>query len=577
VCDPVVQVGPAPLAEDATQELHSALSTYHEALLIQNEQLQAAHVELEKSHDRYARLYDEAPVGYVTLDRNGVVESANLTAVALLGASRAIVIGRPMLVFVHKNDRSTFLNFMLVCRNSKGAERQWVDLRLRGHSREYRYVQLSSVAVARDSGKGMVYLTTLTDISGRIRHEQERRIAEEQIAQAQRERATAEAANEAKDRFLATLSHELRTPISAILLWAKLLQESPVSNLEQLREGLHAIATSAEVQKELIEDLLDMSRIAAGKMRLLRREIELVPVVRDAFNAIQPSAIAKKVSVSADFDPAVGTVRVDPDRVRQIVWNLLTNAVKFTPAGGKARLQIMRRGSEVDIEVTDSGSGIPPEFLPHVFESFQQADSSNTRSHSGIGLGLTIVKQLVELHGGTIIAYSEGIDRGSKLAVRLPLPELSQRQIAPVSEMESHVDPIEDDWAGGSVLVVEGDPETRSALTTLLRQTGLQVTEADSAASAIESFSRSQPDLLISDIGLPGMDGYALINRIRKDEAVSHHASVPAIALTAFAREADRRMAIEAGYQEHVGKPVEPTQLLTAIKCVMHSRQAALH
>jgi PAS domain S-box-containing protein len=558
--------------KSTTDQLVTALSTYHEEVLAQDEQLRETQADLMKSHERYARLYDDAPVGYVTLDQNGVIEQANLTAVALLGCLREMVIGRPMMVFIHKQDRPAFLNFMLVCRSRGVRQRHWAELRLDGRRRGTVHVQFSTVGVTRDSGKGIVYLTTLTDVTGRIRLEEERRIAEQRIAKAEHDRAAAQSANEAKDRFLAMLSHELRTPLSAILLWSKLLQDNQTSNPEQLCEGLHAIATSAESQRQLIEDLLDMSRIAAGKVRLEMQKIELALVVGDALNAIQPSAAAKNITVSAELDPAVGAVRADPDRLRQVVWNLLTNAVKFTPVGGQARLELWRRRSSVEIMVRDNGCGISPAFLPHVFETFRQADSSNTRQHAGLGLGLAIVKQLVEMHGGTVSAHSAGVGRGARFSVRLPLPELSHRSAEQTARPHDAPATAAEQFRRGSVLVVEDDPQTRSAVAALLRQTGLQVTEVESAASAIISFEQSHPDLLISDIGLPEMDGYELIDRIRMQELEGNQPPVPAIALTAFARDADRRMAIEAGYQKHVGKPVQPEQLLSAVRVLMPAR-----
>jgi PAS domain S-box-containing protein len=406
-------------------ELKRAISTYHEEILSQAEQLKQAQEELEKAHHRYALLYDEAPVGYLTLDLNGVIEQANLTAAGFLGASRDGILRRPLLVFIHEEDRPAFLKFMLLCRGDGGTQRQWAELRLRRTSGGVTHVQLSSVAVRRESSGGMVFLTALTDVSGRVRVEQERKRAEEQIVEALRQRASAQAANEAKDRFLAMVSHELRTPLSAILLWTRLLQSGNPSDLAQVREGLRAIRTSAEAQKQLIEDLLDLSRITTGNLRLEMQEVELIPAVRDALSAIGPAAEAKKIKLVADLDPDVGIVRIDPDRLRQVVWNLLTNAVKFTPDEGRVELALRRHGTEVEIRVSDTGIGIDESFLPHAFESFRQADSSHSRAQTGIGVGLAIVKQLVELHGGRISAHSAGAGRGATFLVRLPRPEAS--------------------------------------------------------------------------------------------------------------------------------------------------------
>jgi PAS domain S-box-containing protein len=545
-------------------ELRSAICTYHE-VVSQSEQLRLAQAELEDSHHRYELLYDEAPVGYMTLDPNGVIEQANLTAAGYLGTSRDGILYRPLLVFVHEEDRAAFLNFLMVCRGNSGKHPQWVELRLCRINGGVTHVQLSSVGVRRESGGGVVFLTALTDVGGRVRIEQERKRAEEQIVEAMRQRAVLQAASQAKDRFLAIVSHELRTPLSAILLWTKLLRSGELTDREQLREGLHAIHTSAESQKQLIEDLLDLSRITTGNLRLEMREIELLPVVRDALSAIAPAAEAKRIQLFGDLDPTIGVVRVDPDRLRQVVWNLLTNAVKFTNHEGQVDLSLRRFGAEVEIRVSDSGIGIEPSFLPHVFESFRQADSSHSRAQSGIGVGLTIVKQLVELHGGRITAHSAGPGHGATFLVRLPLLESSQKLSARPTVAPAALESAATVLKGRSALVVEDDAETRGAVAEILRQAGLKVTEAVSAAQAIREYERSRFDLLISDIGLPETDGYALIEQIHRQDLGARRDAVPAIAFTAFDRESDSRMALEAGYHQHLAKPVEPSQLIQAV------------
>ena len=548
------------------EELKSAVSVYHEELITQTEQLKQAQADLEESHHRYTMLYDEAPVGYLTLDPNGVIEQANLTAAGFLGASRDGILRRPLWVFVHEEDRPAFLNFLLVCRGTPGKHRQWVEVRLRGLRGGITHVQLSSVGIRREpGGGGVVFLTALTDVSGRVRIEQERKKAEEQIVEVMSQRSAAQAASEAKDRFLAMVSHELRTPLSAILLWTKLLQSGQVPDRKQVSEGLHAIQTSAESQKQLIEDLLDLSRITTGNLRLEMRLVELVPVVRDALSAIAPAAEAKQVRLITRLDENIGVVRIDPDRIRQIVWNLLTNAVKFTNNDRQVELSLRRFGAEVEIRVTDTGIGIEPSFLPHVFESFRQADSSHTRAQSGIGVGLAIVKQLVELHGGRVTAHSAGRDQGAMFLVRLPLPHASQRLLALADMSPDALAQAAKTLSNRAALLVEDDDETRSAVACILRRAGLKVTEVSTAADAIRAFEESHPDLLISDIGLPGMDGYALIDHVRKQEHLAGQHPVPAIAFTAFARETDLRMALDAGYQQYIAKPVEPEQLLSTI------------
>jgi PAS domain S-box-containing protein len=546
-------------------ELRSALYSYHEEVVAQAEQLKYTQAELEESQHRYAWLYDEAPVGYVTLDHNGIVERANLTATRFLGIPRDGILYRPLLVFIHEEDRPVYLNFLLACRRSGGKERQWAEVRLAHWRRKVIHVQLSSVGVRRDSGGRIVHLTAMTDVSGRARIEQERKQAQDQILEMMQERSAAEAANEAKDRFLAVVSHELRTPLSAILLWSKLLQDTPLTDTRQIREGLHAIQSSGEAQKELVEDLLDLSRITTGQLRLEMKDVELIPIVRDALTAITPAAQAKQIELTVELDPMVGVVRIDPDRLRQVVWNLLTNAVKFTPSGGHVLLAITRLGGEVEIRVSDTGRGIEESFLPHVFESFRQADSSHSRSYSGIGVGLTIVKQLVELHGGTIHAHSAGVDKGSTFLIRLPLPESALKLSNRGRPSRDFLENASEAVGGRRVLLVEDDPDTRRAVAQILRDAGLRVTEVESAHSALREFEQSRPDLLISDIGMPGMDGYALIQQVRRQESTARQLPVPAIAFTAFAHPRDCEQAFQAGYQQHLAKPVEPEQLLNAV------------
>ena len=412
-------------------------------------------------------------------------------------------------------------------------------------------------------------IITFMDITDRTRTEEE----------LQASKAAAEEANRLKDEFLATLSHELRTPLGAILLWAKLLENEGMTNPQQLREGISAIKTSAEAQKELIEDLLDMSRITLGNLRLKPREVELLPVLHDALEAIKPAAAAKSLTVKTDLAADAGVVLIDPDRIRQVVWNLLTNAVKFTPAGGHLEVGLRRHGAEIEIWVKDNGKGIDPAFLPHVFERFRQAETSHSQFQGGIGLGLAIARQLVELHGGIIVAESGGLNRGAKFTVRLPLPAVGNR--SSVVKRAGAVVPRRktraSDLKGVKILFVEDDRETRSAVAGLLQRIGIAITEADSASAAMKFYQESRFDLILSDIGMPVEDGYTLIRRIRNLETARRVKPVPAVALTAFARETDRQMAIEAGFAKHLGKPVDFDEMLSAIRDVLRNGAAEQH
>jgi two-component system CheB/CheR fusion protein len=394
-----------------------------------------------------------------------------------------------------------------------------------------------------------------------LRDNTERKRVEEDLLEAKR---IAEDANEAKDQFLANVSHELRTPLSAMLLWANMLESDGNTDLAHLREGLNAIKRSAEAQKELIEDLLDTSRISAGKLRLELRDIELISAIHTAVEAIQPTARAKSLAVQVTLDPNVGVVRADPHRLQQVVWNLLSNAVKFTPAGGRITLQMVRRGDEVEIAVADTGKGINEDFLPHVFDRFGQAESSQAGATGGLGLGLTISKQLVELHHGTLAAQSAGAGRGSTFTIRLPLP----RTAAATSDGEQPDSPptlLDKSLAGFHILLVEDEPETRNALVTLLHSAGAEVIALDTVSSALAEFKRRRPDLIVSDIGLPDGDGYELLKAIRAKERRTKGNPVPALALTAYAQEQDRRRAATSGFQQYLAKPIEPLRLVTAL------------
>jgi PAS domain S-box-containing protein len=366
-----------------------------------------------------------------------------------------------------------------------------------------------------------------------------------------------------KDEFLAVVSHELRTPLSAILLWAKMLKAGLVQGPD-LQEAVDSIVRSAEAQRQLVEDLLDMSRMTSGQLRLNVRETELAPVVQAAVDAVRVTAEVKGVMLGMTLDQHAGCVRADADRLQQVVWNLLSNAVKFTGQGGRVDVRLRRLDDVVEITVSDTGRGIPPEFLPYVFEWFRQADASSTRVHGGLGLGLAISRQLVELHGGTIRAESAGEGRGATFTVELPVTgTVADCQSAGMAASDT---PAVAALRGRRVLLVEDEPETRKAIERVLRECGVRVVTADSAAAGLELFAGTEGepfDLLISDIGLPVQNGYEFMRRVRELER--EHVSglvTPAIALTAYARKSDRTEAMVAGFQVHLAKPVDPVRLV---------------
>jgi len=397
-----------------------------------------------------------------------------------------------------------------------------------------------------------------------IEQRRENMLAAERAARAEAERVI-----RMKDEFLATLSHELRTPLNAILGWSQILTRNPLES-DDARQGLQAIERNTRAQAQMIEDLLDMSRISAGKVRLDVHRLVLADVVSQAIQSVRPSAEVKGVRLIAVIDPDAGPVAGDASRLQQVVWNLLTNAIKFTPRGGQVQVVLERVNSHLELNVTDTGEGIEPEFLPHLFERFRQADASTTRHYRGLGLGLSIVKHLVELHGGSVRVKSPGKGKGSTFILTLPLApttdalgndEREERQHPRVAQGEPilYQPPNLD---GIRVLVVDDDSDARDVIARILRDSSASVITASSAAEALELVRKSNPALLISDIGMPGEDGYDLIRKVRALPA-DGRGRVPAVALTAFARSEDRQRALLAGYQLHVAKPVEPGELLT--------------
>jgi signal transduction histidine kinase/ActR/RegA family two-component response regulator len=379
----------------------------------------------------------------------------------------------------------------------------------------------------------------------------------------------AEAANRTKDEFLATMSHELRTPMTAILGWAQLMRSNMLKETD-FSHALEIVERNARAQTKLIDDLLDISRIITGKLRLDVRVVDLAAVIEAVLDSLRPTAEARAIRLQPLLDPQAGPVSGDTDRLQQVVWNLVSNAIKFTPKGGRVQVMLARINSHVEITVSDSGKGISPEFLPHVFDRFRQADGSTTRRQGGLGLGLSIVRQLVELHGGMVSVESEGEGQGATFIVQLPLMA-TRRSDAGAATQRRHPTAGGDtsfdcppSLAGLRVLVVDDEPDTRGLLRKVLEGCGSEVTTAGSTAEAMEAIARAKPDVLISDIGMPEEDGYQLIGKMRALEA-SLADRIPAIALTAYARVEDRVRALNAGFQVHVPKPIEPAELVAVV------------
>jgi signal transduction histidine kinase/ActR/RegA family two-component response regulator len=408
-------------------------------------------------------------------------------------------------------------------------------------------------------------------------------IADEQAARQEAEAAMreaeaamreAEAANRAKDLFLATLSHEMRTPLNAIVGWLNILNHKN-ADASQFQEGLRVIDRNTKAQVQLIDDLLDVSRIVSGKLHMDIQPCELVDVVNAGLNATRAAAEARHITFDVRLDPRAGTAWCDNVRIQQVVWNLMSNAIKFTPKGGRVQVTLSRDGSDFRIEVSDTGQGIRPDVLPHVFDRFRQADSSKRRRFAGLGLGLSIVKYIVEAHGGTVEAASPGEGKGSRFTVCLPDRAVVSREHS--EERETNGRP-EDESAravvdadrpqavrldGVHVLVVDDEADARDVLKMILQSVGAVVVAADSARAAVEALSEARPDVLISDLGMPDQDGLDLIRQLRD---TGHHAKdLPAVALTAFVQKHEVGLALSAGFQVHLPKPVDPHELTSAV------------
>ena len=442
-------------------------------------------------------------------------------------------------------------------------------------SAEHSYSQMQqAVRISPLSHEGRLIgtLTIIEDVTERVSREAElqaqiearsRLLSSEKLA-----RNEAERANRLKDEFLATISHELRNPLNAILGWAHMLRLGKLTpgNAER---AVEAIYRNAKSQAQLVADLLDVSRIISGKLRLDVRSVDLIYIINAAIDSILPAAEAKGIRLQTMLDPAAGPISGDADRLQQVVWNLLTNAVKFTPKGGRIQVKVHRIASHVEIVVSDSGVGINKEFLPHVFDRFRQADASSTRTHGGLGLGLSIVHQLVDLHGGSVSVHSEGEGEGATFTVVLPFVGVVSTQ----NEAEPHHPAQTDEiisfdglpsLRGLKILVVDDEADTRDLIREVLKSCGSEVITSPSAADALVALEQHQPDILISDLGMPDEDGYALISKIRAlpSERGGH---IPAAALTAYARAEDRMRVLRSGFQFHLPKPVDSAELVTVV------------
>ncbi|MDB5321748.1 MAG: domain S-box [Phycisphaerales bacterium] len=673
------------------------LEVYQEEIRIQNQQLIESQRLLEESRDRYADLYDLAPVAYVTLCPNGVIQEINRGGAELLGAPRSRALESPMILFVEPGSRRMFLAHMHRCRT--GIAPVVSELALLTRDGRHVDVQLASGAGFEHAPAVWRYPTTVFDLTERKRAEEESRrllaisssermlrsvlsalpvgvrvidaagnvqlqnqasrqifgsnvgppamkweetgilsaatgeplpraafpavralehgdsvmreevilpaagaagaggqakmlqlsavplrdedgrivgtvsvshdVTELKVAEAHLRDAkeSAETANRVKDNFLAVVSHELRTPLTAILLWARMLREENLDPPTSAKAA-ESIEQSAQSQLRLVDDLLDVSRIVAGKLRLVPRPTRVSDVVEAALASARPAAEEKRIRLIERLGRGDWVGQLDGDRMRQVVGNLLSNAIKFTPPGGWVRVGMSRRDGRARIEVTDNGRGIAADFLPHVFDPFRQGDGATTRLNGGLGLGLSIARQLVELHGGSISAQSAGEGRGATFFVELPV----QRDRAAAASQASRQRAAKAEGMGlmlladVRVLLVEDDAKTRAAVQLILKACGADVAAASSAQEGRELFNQHRPQVLVTDIAMPEESGYELLQSVRKLERASGAPAVPAVALTAFASDEDRRRTTQAGFAAHVAKPFEPALFIRLLR-----------
>jgi PAS domain S-box-containing protein len=510
---------------------------------------------LEEERDRFFKLSMDM-LCIAGLD--GYFRRVNPAFEQALGYTAEELLAVPVFDLIHPEDRdATRANYEKLARGEPTTN---LENRLRCKDGSYRWVGWSYFPVPEE---GLAYGVG-RDMTERRRIHEVLQLRADELEQA----------NRIKDEFLATLSHELRTPLTAMLGWSRLLRSGQLDDAGRER-AVQIIERNAEAQSKLIEDLLDVSRIITGKLRLEVQPVALAPVVETVVNGLRPSAEAKLVRLDSFLDHAAGPVTGDSARLQQVVTNLLSNAIKFTPEGGRVEVRLERSEARARIVVRDTGVGISPDALPHVFERFHQADSSNTREHGGLGLGLAIVRHLVESHGGSVLAESPGEGLGAVFTVELPLTAAPEQPPAPrrhelfseqsrstVAERELFGDPCA--LEGVRVLLVEDERDTREFLKTILERCGAAVTEAGSAAEALAALEDAKPDVLVSDIGMPGENGYELIKRVRTLPA-ERGGRVPAVALTAYAGAKDRRRALLAGFHTHLAKPVEPDELLAVV------------
>ncbi len=506
--------------------------------------------------DLYQAIFSLSSEPIAIIDPSGVYVEQNAAHAQLLEYSDAELAGQTPAVHMGREAFDQVVQALLDQGEYQG------EVISQTKSGDIKHIDLSAFTMRNDAGQPLCFVSIKRDITERKRAEE---AANELYKRERAARAEAEKANRLKDEFLATLSHELRTPLNAVIGWSRMLGSGRLDQ-EDAKHALEVIERNAWAQKQIIEDILDVSRVITGKLQLNLGPVDLVAVVDAALDAMRPAMEAKEIKIETVIDTSLKMISGDADRLQQVIWNVLANAAKFTPAGGEVEILVNQIATHVQVQVKDTGPGIAPEFLPHVFERFRQADGSTTRTHGGLGLGLAIVRHLVELHGGTIEVDNRADRNGAVFTVRLPLPsgELRIETLAKASSAFNDVQHDAPTLEGLRILLVDDERDTLDLINVELAQHGAHVTGVTTAEEALGLLEKSTFDVLISDIGMPAMDGYELIRQVRKQES-GQDVRIPAVALTAYARVQDRMRAILAGYSTHIAKPVEANELITVV------------
>lgn len=521
---------------------------------------------LRENEANFRSIFDLAGAGKAQADaRTGKFLRVNRKLCEITGYSAEELLTMTVQELTHPEDRERVLTLFQQMLSGEGAyEIEKRSLRKDG---SVIWAHVNAVLVRDDEGNPVHILATILDITDRKRIEVE---LEEALVRERAMRCESEDINRSKDEFLALVSHELRSPLNAILGWTRILRQGRPDD-ELYNRATEIIERSARMQSQLIEDLMDSARIISGKLRLEVRPVNLVTVIEKALDVVRPAADAKGVALETRLDSDAGQITGDPDRLQQVIWNLLSNAVKFTKGGGRVEVALERVDPYIQITVRDTGRGIKPEFLPHVFKRYHQADASGARRAGGLGLGLSLVRQLVELHGGNVAAESEGEGKGATFIVRLPVRAVYTPETERAPTPAIRTKPLAGVWA----IVVDDEANARELIASVLESSGARVTALGSAQEALDPLtvaSAQRPDVLVSDLAMPGEDGYSLIHKVREWERTRDAGVLPAIALSAFGRPEDRTRALYAGFQMHVTKPVEPVELVVVIRSLIERR-----